>query len=177
MYQPKSIYAQVAWDAIQEYVQEGGVEYMENREAPEELKEARGCFVSIHKHDGSLRGCIGTIKPTRKNLYSEIISNAISAVSRDIRFSPLEESELQNITVSVDVLTQPRLVQDISQLNPQKYGVIISDGTFKKGVLLPGIEGINTVERQLEIAKKKAGLETYNNEDLEIYSFESIRYT
>jgi AmmeMemoRadiSam system protein A len=141
---------------------------------PKELfSKKRGCFVSIHKKDGQLRGCIGTIFPMYENLMEEIRENAIAAATRDPRFPPVSPSELEELVVSVDILSDLEKVEDIKDLNPKVYGVVVKSG-YKKGVLLPDIEGVETVEEQLRIAKMKAGI--YKDEPVEIYRFTVERY-
>lgn len=176
MYHPKSEYAKVALNTIISKVKTGSVDKILNENIPEELSRPQACFVSIHKLDGSLRGCIGTIEPVEKNLYSEIVRNAIAACTRDSRFSPLKEDELEEITVSVDVLTLPEKIQSVEELNPKIFGVIVSDGGFRKAVLLPGLKGIDTTEEQLKIVKKKAGIYQVDDNSLEIKKFSSTRY-
>jgi uncharacterized protein len=176
MYKAKSPYAGLALDAIVAVASNKDVELIKSRKVSDEFKEQLACFVSIHLIDGSLRGCIGTIEPREKNLHFEIISNAVSAATRDTRFSPIRSSELKNLEVSVDILSKPYLIEDINQLDPKKFGVIVSDGSFSRGVLLPDIEGIETVEKQLNIAKRKAGLSDYKVNELKIYAFTSTRY-
>ena len=176
MNQAKTAYAKLAMDTIVAVVKKQGIAEIKAREIPEELKVHLSCFVSIHLLDNTLRGCIGTIEPREKNLFFEIIANATSAAKNDSRFSPISADELNNLDVSVDVLSKPYLINDISQLNPKKTGVIVSDGSFSRGVLLPDIEGIDTIEKQLSIAKRKAGLANTNLKDLKIYAFTSTRY-
>ena len=106
-----------------------------------------GAFVSLHK-DGELRGCIGTFLPTKNSIAEEIVQNAISACSQDPRFSPVRENELDEIVYSVDVLGEPERIFDINQLNVKKYGVIVENGG-RRGLLLPDLEGIDTVEEQV----------------------------
>jgi len=120
------------------------VKYKEKLKVPEDLDEEflnsrRGVFVSIHK-DGMLRGCIGTIKPVRKNLAEEIIENAISAGTEDPRFDPVTEEELPKLVYSVDVLKDPEPVSSIDDLDPKRYGVIVSKG-LRRGLLLPNLDG------------------------------------
>ncbi len=176
MYQPKTIYAKHALNVVTTYVKTGDLTALKKqKEIPEELQIRRSCFVTLHHIDGSLRGCIGTLEPQYKNLWLEIISNGVAACSRDSRFPPLAPNELENVEVSVDVLSEPEKVQDTSTLNPKKYGIIVTDG-FRRGVLLPDIDGIDTVEQQINIAKRKAGLGSMLNDDLEFYSFTATRY-
>lgn len=176
MYEPKTIFAKHALNVVKTYVKTADVSSLKNqKEIPKELQDKRACFVTLHNLDGSLRGCIGTLEPQFENLWLEIISNGVAACSRDSRFSPLTTSELENIELSVDVLSKAEKVDDISTLNPEKYGIIVTDG-FRRGVLLPNIEGINTVEQQINIAKRKAGLGDKLNSDLEFYWFTATRY-
>jgi len=143
-------------------------------EIPERFRERAGVFVSLHKR-GRLRGCIGTYLPSQPSIAEEIIENAISAATRDPRFPPVKEEELKDIEISVDILSKPELVNDKEKLNPKKYGVIVSKG-WQKGLLLPDLEGVDTVEHQLEIAKQKAGLFGISDEELDIYRFTVTRY-
>jgi AmmeMemoRadiSam system protein A len=136
------------------------------------MEERAGVFVSLKKH-GQLRGCIGTIAPTCPSIADEIIQNAISAGTKDPRFSPVRESELDDIVYSVDVLGEPEPVDDVSQLDVIRYGVIVSSG-YKRGLLLPNLEGVDTVEQQVEIARQKAGIG--RNEDYSLERFEVIRH-
>ena len=176
MYKAKTIFANHALNTIKLYVKTKNIDSLKSQKIPNEFKQQLACFVSIHKNDDSLRGCIGTIEAREDNLWLEIISNAISACTRDSRFSPLTEDELEHINVSVDVLSKPKRVIDINELNPKKYGVIVSDGKYLRGVLLPNLEGVDTVKQQISIAKRKAGLADINDKLLEIYSFTSTRY-
>ncbi len=135
--------------------------------------ETAGTFVSLHIGD-SLRGCIGTIMPTRDCIAHEIIENAISAASKDPRFSPVTEDELPLIDISVDVLGEIEDIRSQAELDVKRYGVIVTKGS-KRGLLLPNLEGIDDVETQIEIAKRKAGIPVYE-EDVELQRFEVVRH-
>ena len=137
-----------------------------------EMKKRAGVFVSIKKR-GELRGCIGTITPEKDNLASEIISNAIDASSGDPRFPPMGPDELNEISISVDVLGEAEPISSTAQLDPKRYGVIVESGP-EKGVLLPNLEGVDTAGHQVEIAKRKAGIGPY--ERCNMYRFEVVRY-
>jgi AmmeMemoRadiSam system protein A len=176
MYRTKSPHTGLALSVIVACAKKLSIESIKSDNVPKELQDKLSCFVSIHLTDGSLRGCIGTIEPRELNLYHEIIANAISASTRDGRFLPVKVNELENITISVDVLGKPYLIKDLNQLDSQNLGVIVSDGTYSRGVLLPNIEGVDTTEKQLNIAKRKAGLQNFDNKDLKIYAFTSTRY-
>ncbi len=140
---------------------------------PDAMKGKSGVFVCIKK-GGELRGCIGTFQPTCDCIGAEVASNAISAATRDPRFPPVTERELPELTYSVDVLSSPERITRLSELDPKKYGVIVVSG-FRRGLLLPDLEGVDTVDEQLRSAKMKAGI--HPGEDVEIYRFEVERYT
>ena len=152
------------------YVKEGKTPQPE--ELTPEMKQKAGVFVSIHKF-GELRGCIGTIEPTEKNVAEEIITNAISSATRDPRFPPIAPSELTQLSYSVDVLTEPEPIDSQDQLDPKKYGVIVEAG-FRRGLLLPDLEGVDTVDYQIDICRQKAGIAP--DEPIKLYRFEVKRY-
>jgi len=137
-----------------------------------EMKEKAGVFVSIHKK-GELRGCIGTFEPQERNVAAEVIANAVSSATRDPRFPPIEPGELKDLDYSVDVLTKPELVEDESQLDPKKYGVIVECG-WRKGLLLPDLEGVDTADYQIDICRQKGGIGP--DEPVKLYRFEVKRY-
>jgi len=168
----ESIQVRLARETIENYVRYGKV-ISPPEDLPLELKENRkGVFVSLKKF-GNLRGCIGTFMPTQKNIAQEIIRNAISAAVEDPRFPPLSVTELENLDISVDILSSPEEVSDPTQLDPKKYGVIVSSG-YKKGLLLPDLEGVETVEQQIDIARRKAGISP--EEKIRLYRFEVKRF-
>ncbi len=131
-----------------------------------------GAFVSLHKN-GQLRGCIGTIAPTCENLAWEIVQNAVSACSRDPRFSPVRPDELDELEYSVDVLGAPEPVDSPAALDPKTYGVIVSCGG-RRGLLLPDLDGVDSVEAQLSIALQKGGIR--ENEPYKIERFKVVRH-
>lgn len=129
----------------------------------------RACFVTIKTLSGDLRGCIGTITPVQPDLGREIMANAVSAATRDPRFPPMRGLELTRVVFSVDVLGQPELVKNLNELNPSVWGVIVTrDG--RRGLLLPDLEGVDTVEKQLTIAAQKAGLRGYAGAEIQRFS-------
>ncbi len=140
---------------------------------PSEPKRS-GCFVSIHMKDtDELRGCIGTIAPTCDTLAEEIIQNAVSAALRDPRFPPISAEELPRLSINVDVLFPPEPAK-VAELDPRRYGVIVTQG-FKRGLLLPDLEGVDTPEQQLSIACAKAGISHFGP-DVELERFEVVRH-
>lgn len=132
-----------------------------------------GVFVSIHKNH-RLRGCIGTFMPCEENMAQEIVSNAISASTRDPRFEPIRVEELKDLEISVDVLGELESIDDISQLDVNKYGILVRDRIGRRGLLLPNLEGVNTVDQQIRIAMQKAGID--EEEDIYIERFEVQRH-
>lgn len=159
--------------ALETYVRTGQRPATLPDDLPEALTTERaGAFVSLHK-DGALRGCIGTIAPTCENLAWEIVQNAVSACSRDPRFAPVREEELEALEYSVDVLGTPEPVENTDDLDPKRYGVIVSAGG-RRGLLLPDLDGVDSVRRQLDIACQKAGIRA--NEPCTIQRFEVVRH-
>ena len=137
------------------------------------LSNSAGVFVSIHEH-GELRGCIGTILPTRENIAEEIIQNAVSACSEDPRFSPVTRRELPYLALSVDVLGKPENIDGPEELDVHRYGVIVSKGS-RRGLLLPDLDGVDSVDQQIRIAKQKAGIDP-SEKDVTLQRFEVIRH-
>lgn len=162
-------YAKLARRTIQEFVGSG-----KKPLPPRDMRSAgpAGVFVSLKK-DGRLRGCIGTINPVHEDLAEEIIENAVSAATRDPRFSPVSADELDDLDISVDVLTPPEPVADRSELDPARFGIIVKSRGLS-GVLLPDLDGVDSVEEQIEIARQKAGIDS--EEKFDIYRFEVKRY-
>ena len=143
------------------------------KDLPAELTSRRaGAFVSLHK-DGHLRGCIGTIMATQNNLAEEILTNAISACSRDPRFDPVTVDELDDLEYSVDVLGEPEQIFDIKDLDVHRYGVIVENGG-RRGLLLPDLDGVDTVAEQIAIAKRKASIRP--EEKVSLWRFEVVRH-
>lgn len=155
----------LARKSLEMYVSDGTVIEMPEVLPPEMKFNRAGVFVSIKKN-GQLRGCIGTTAPTRKNIADEIIHNAISAGTQDPRFSPVEEDELDMLVYSVDVLGEPEKINSIDELDVKKYGIIVRSGR-RSGLLLPDLEGVDTPERQLEIALWKAGISPFDDYTME----------
>lgn len=161
----------LAKNAIFEYVKNGRIISAPDDQT-EEMRGKAGVFVSLKKK-GSLRGCIGTLSPLMNNIAEEVIQNAVSAATRDPRFQPVGLSELEEIDYSVDVLSEPEKIAGPEGLDPRRYGVIVKSG-MRKGLLLPDIEGVDTVEEQIDIARSKAGI--YAHEPVDLYRFEVKRY-
>jgi len=162
--------AQLARKAVEGYIE--GHRVVDPGELVPEMKERAGVFVSLKKH-GQLRGCIGTFEPVQPNVAEEVIRNAISSATADPRFSPVRPRELSELEYSVDVLTSPEPVEDKSMLDPKKYGVIVEAGR-RRGLLLPDLEGVDSVDMQVDICRQKAGISAA--ESVRLYRFQVRRY-
>jgi AmmeMemoRadiSam system protein A len=163
---------EIAKKTVEEYVKTGKVLTPAEPPGPD-LHGKAGVFVSIKKQ-GNLRGCIGTFSPCTENIVTETITNAISAATKDPRFNPITEDELPELVYSVDVLTAPEPVHDISELDPKRYGIILKSG-YKRGLLLPDLEGVDTVDDQVRITRMKAVI--FPDDKTEIYRFTVKRYS
>lgn len=155
---------------VETYVRTGKVP--EPPELTPEMMERAGVFVSL-KISGLLRGCIGTFEPTKENIAKEIISNAVMSATRDPRFPPVPPEELDDLEYSVDILSKPEPVRDTEELDAKRYGVIVESGG-RKGLLLPDLEGVESVEQQIDICRQKGGI--LPNEPVVVYKFEVKRY-
>lgn len=139
---------------------------------PVMLQGQAGAFVSLKKR-GQLRGCIGTFAPTQPTVAEEIIQNAVSAGTEDPRFMPVTPAELAEMEISVDTLAAPEAVDGLDKLDPRKYGVIVRRGR-RSGLLLPDLEGVDTAEQQVAIAREKAGIAP--EQEIDLYRFTVTRY-
>ncbi len=170
LYRPSSL-ARWARRCLREYLGGGDPTALLQPQEPE-LQRQRGCFVTLKK-DGDLRGCIGTTQGYQANLALEIAHNAVAAGTEDPRFRPVESEELSDIRFSVDVLGELEKVTNLAELDPWRYGVVVSQHG-RRGLLLPHLEGVDTVEQQLSIAKQKAGLSP--EATVAMWRFEVVRH-
>lgn len=133
-----------------------------------------GAFVSLKTADDELRGCIGTIAPTRDSIIEEILYNAVSAATQDPRFTPVTAQELDGIKYSVDVLHPPERVKSLDELDPKVYGIIVSSESGRQALLLPDLEGLDTIEKQVAACMRKAGIPL--DEKISVQKFKVDRY-
>jgi MEMO1 family protein len=167
-------YVFLARQSLEHYLREGNFLDV----PPDVLDELRsrrgGVFVSLKK-EGRLRGCIGTLEATQTDLAQEIIHNAVSAGTEDPRFTPVTPDELDDLVYDVDVLGPMEAISSPAELDAKRYGVVVtSTNGYKRGLLLPDLDGVDTVEEQIAIAKHKAGI--FDNEDYSLMRFEVIRH-
>lgn len=187
----ESLYVSLARYALEYNIKHGKkmtsnafVDYMINVSQPVSTNEeilgfldqissmSHGCFVSIHKNH-HLRGCMGTISAATENLYEEIIYNAMIASTEDPRFDPITENELHQLEINVDVLMPLEKVNSFDDFDVVKFGMVVEKGS-KRGLLLPNLDGVNTVKEQYRICLEKAGI--YRDQDVQLYRFEVIRH-
>lgn len=162
----------LALQAISHYLKTGQI-ISAPQPLPEEMAQPGAVFVSLHLADGSLRGCRGTIVPTEPNLAEAIIHTAIASATDDPRFMPMRPEELEGLDIKVDVLSSLEPVSDVSQLDEKVYGVLIKTDR-RRALLLPDIPMVDSVDRQLELVRLKAGL--LPDEPAELYRFTVKRY-
>jgi len=171
----QNLYINLARKALQYYFKTQQILKVPSGLPTDLLQKKAGVFVSLHnKNNNDLRGCIGTFLPTKNNIAEEIINNAISAAIDDHRFYPVEEKELDNLNISVDVLSELEKVTKIKELDPKKYGIYIKTNDGRSALLLPDLGGIDTIEQQLQITRQKGGI--LADESITIYKFHVTRH-
>jgi hypothetical protein len=158
---------------LETYLKEGKI-ISPPTDLPDFLKVKAGSFVSIKTLKGELRGCIGTIEPSCENVAVEIINNTIKAATQDYRFNPVEESELDHLVYSVDILSLPEPIETLENHNVEIYGLIIETLQGRRGVLLPALPGIDTAETQLRALQNKIGIS--QNVPIKMSRFSVDRY-
>ncbi len=164
-----SPYVKLAKNAVKTYLKTREILEVPAKLSQKLLSEQAGVFVSIHRKDGSLRGCIGTFMPTQENIAQEIIKNALAAAFNDPRFPPIAKKELKNLVFSVDILSKPKPAQK-KDLDPKEYGLLIFAPNGRRGLLLPDIPSVKTAEQQLEICRQKAGISPREKINLQIFT-------
>ena len=165
------VLVKLAKEAVEDYVRSSIVKEPPGG-LPDDLQKPAGTFVTIRRW-GELRGCIGTTYPRKGTVAEEVIANAIRSATKDTRFPPVAIEELDELEYSVDVLTTPEPVDELTQLDPKTYGLLVQNGT-KIGVLLPGIEQVQTAGQQVSICKSKAGLSS--NDEVALFRFRVRRF-
>ncbi|WP_018962863.1 AmmeMemoRadiSam system protein A [Coprothermobacter platensis] len=167
-------FVMLAKQALETFVMRGVVITPPNP-LPEEFRRKAGCFVTLEEN-GELRGCIGTIEPIYDNLAQEIINNAIAAGTEDPRFPPVTVDELDIIDYTVEVLSSLEEVADESALDPKRWGVVVQSKLrpYRKGVLLPNLEGVDSVQEQIRICRLKGGIS--HSEEVRLFRFTTEKY-
>lgn len=165
-------YVALARSSLEHFIKTGKRTALPNDLPADMIERRAGVFVSLHEN-GDLRGCIGTISPTTKSVAEEILRNAVLAATEDPRFLPVREDELDALVVHVDVLGDTEPIQSLAELDVKRYGVVVS-ARGRRGLLLPDLDGVDTPERQVSIARSKAGITP--NEPIHLERFEVVRH-
>lgn len=165
-------YIELAWQAIETYLATGQT-ITPPDPIPADMARPGVVFVSLHRADGKLRGCRGTIRPTEPTLADAIIKTAIASATDDPRFQPVVLGEMPGMKLKVDVLSPLEPVTALSQLDEKIYGVLMQSAQHR-ALLLPDIAAVDSVPHQLELVRRKAGIGT--NEPVELYRFTVTRY-
>lgn len=165
----KNPYTHLARFALKEFFEKRKIPAPPSHLPPKLTTQKAGAFVSLHQKDGSLRGCIGTFLPTKKNLAEEIIANALAAAFDDPRFPPLKEKELPQLKIKVDVLSSLKTATQ-KDLDPKKYGLLVSTSDGRKGLLLPNIPEVNSATKQFQICCQKGGISPQEKTTLQIFT-------
>jgi AmmeMemoRadiSam system protein A len=126
-------------------------------ERPGPVGRPGAVFVTL-KIDGVLRGCIGSLEPKHDDLADETVARAVGAAFHDPRFPPLASGELERCAIDVTLIGPLEAIDSEDELDPARYGVEVSDARGRRAVLLPALEGIDTVDRQLDLVRRKAGI-------------------
>ena len=166
----KNYYVDLARKTVEEFAKTGKKISLPENLPVEMTKKKAGVFVSIHTQDGKLRGCIGTFLPTKKSIAEEIVANAVAA-AQDPRFPPVTETELPDLAFKIDVLSDLKPAKK-KDLNPKKYGLLVSASDGRRGLLLPDIPGVKTAEEQIEFCKQKAGISPEEKVTFETFTVE-----
>jgi len=169
----------LAKTAVEKYIKTREIIEPQKKIPQKFLTKKSGVFVTIKKNN-QLRGCIGTCLPCKKNIATEVISNAISAASKDYRFDQIKKEDLPLLSYTVCLLSKPVSVKEINQLNPKKFGIIVKSAPNQKtpsktAVLLPNLKGIDTPQSQISIACQKGNIDP-KQEDIVIYKFKTTEY-
>ncbi len=163
---------ELAKKTVETFIKEG-----EKLQLPLEIEKKvtprRGVFVTIKKRD-DLMGCVGSYLPTESNVFTETVSSAISA-AQDYRFKRVTVSDLPHLTYQVTVIGKLQKINSINKLDPNKYGIIIEDKKFRRGLLLPGIDEITNSRNQIIVACRKAGIK--NRKEITVYRFKCITFS
>lgn len=169
-----SKYAELAKKAVEAYINEKKT-INPSKDLPQKFFNTKaGVFVTII-NGKKLRGCIGTYMPMRENIAQEIIYNALAAATQDFRFDPITAHELPNLSYSIYILDEPAQIKNIKELDPKKYGILIKSENGKSGLLLPDLDGIDTVEKQLHAVCMKCGI-IPGREKVTICKFKAIKH-
>lgn len=175
MYTPKTSYAKIAFELILFYKTTGQIRKMDDDKITPDLKLNLACIISVVDLQDNILASFGNVYPENKTLYEEIVSNTIHLLN-DKKNKHITKDTLNEIKVYVDILSEPQRIQDLNEIKPLKHGIVIKNEKGKVGFVLPDLKNIKTVDKQIEIAKKQAGIKEKDAPELEVFSFKVTRY-
>ena len=166
----------IAWESLRHGLTHGTPLAVDTGTLDETLSSPGASFVTLHHH-GQLRGCIGSLEPYQP-LAVDVARNAYSAAFRDPRFPPLEQHELDGLTLEISVLGAPEEIrfssqQDLlKQLRPGTDGLIL-EARGRRGTFLPSVwESLPQPAEFLRQLKLKAGLPAdYWSDDIRVWRY------
>ncbi len=171
----------VARQSIAEGLRTGRPLVVEPAAYPATLQDLGAAFVTL-KREGQLRGCIGSVTPSRP-LVQDVAMNAFAAAFQDPRFPPLHPTEYDHLEYQISVLgplTPIPLTDEaaiLEQLRPGQDGLVIEYGTHR-GLFLPSVWSSLPDRRQFFAAlKQKAGLPPdFWSPDVRVLRFETFAF-
>ncbi|HAF28738.1 MAG TPA: hypothetical protein DCG75_06785 [Bacteroidales bacterium] len=176
MFEPKTNYAKIAFDAILFFVSTDQINKISNEKIPADLKLNRACLVLVYDLNDNLLRTYGGVNPKNDFLYDEIIENAIGAAKKGKTGESIKSNQLNQIKVFVEVFSVPHKAEDLSELKPQKHGLLIQNASGEIKFIMPNLKGINTIDQQIEQLKKEAGITEKDNSKLDLWVFKTTRY-
>ena len=136
------------------------------------LAENRGAFVTLHRPDGELRGCVGLMRSDRP-LLDTVARMAVAAATEDGRFDPVTEAELDGLTIEISALGPLEPIRP-EKVEVGRHGLLIGYGG-RRGVLLPQVPVEHGWDRETFLAHTcgKAGLpeDTWQKPGVELLGF------
>jgi AmmeMemoRadiSam system protein A len=173
----KNILLKIARGALENYFEEKS--YIYKSRLTKNLKKNLGAFVTLKNKD-NLKGCIGYTS-SDDPLYKTVSDLAKQAAFNDSRFNKLTSNELAKIKIEISVLTEPKKINSVKEIELGRHGVIIEQG-HKKGLFLPQVATENSWDLKTfmdYLCEHKAGIpkEDWKNGKADIYTFEAIVFS
>lgn len=168
---------ELARNTIKEYIINDKTPKLKSEDFSENLHEHCGAFVTLHK-DGNLRGCIGRFEPDI-SLYQVVQEMAISAATRDYRFSTVTKNEIDDLEIEISVLTPLKKIDSIDEIELGKHGIYIKKG-MAGGTFLPQVAtetGWTKEEFLGHCSRDKARLGWDGWKEADIYTYEAIVFS
>ena len=138
-----------------------------------------GAFVTLHKKDGSLRGCIGHIASDRP-LTDTVRDMAVASSTQDPRFPKVSKDELDNLEIEISVLSPFTKINSIEEIEVGRHGIMMRRG-YRSGLLLPQVASEYNWDRETFLTHTcyKAGMDgsCWKNSDTIIEIFHAIVFS